>query len=106
MLHLTRTLASVLLLAVPVLSGATPAKPIAEKRGPADDIPRVLTQIQSAMDKGLPSMDDSYHVPSVKTQYDLVLPKTFVADITARTNATWGLARITQAEKLQEQNPW
>lgn len=78
-MHLARALASVLLLAVPVLSGATPAKPITEKRGPTDDIPRGLTQSQNAMDnlKGLPSMDDSFHVPSVKTQYDLVLPKTF-----------------------------
>ncbi|KIM35874.1 hypothetical protein M413DRAFT_78862 [Hebeloma cylindrosporum] len=28
-----------------------------------------------------------------------------LADMTVRHNATWGLARITQAEKLQEQNP-
>jgi hypothetical protein len=47
MLHLT--LASVLLLAVPVLSCATLTKPVAE----------------------------SLHVPSVETQYDLAFSKTF-----------------------------
>ena len=92
MLLFTRT--SILLLSVPVLSVVTPAKTLAEKRGPADDsIPRVLTQVQStlAIDKGIPSwniMDDflssdipsadgSYHLPSVKTQYDLIFPKNF-----------------------------
>jgi hypothetical protein len=85
-----------LLLAAPVFSGVTPANPIAQKRSVVDltyDIPqtRLLTQIQRAFGKvvhywsmksGLlspciSSMEDSYYVSSVKTQYALTFPESF-----------------------------
>ena len=58
----------------------------------------------SSSDILLLTVDDSSHLSSVKTQYDLTFLKKNLADIAVRTNATWGLARITQAEKLREQN--
>jgi hypothetical protein len=58
-----------LLLAVPVFSGVTPAKPIAEKCNVVKltyDIP----QIQLAL-------EDRYYASSVETQYALTFPESF-----------------------------
>ena len=122
MLLLTPALVSLLLVS-PVLSGITLAKPIAEKRSVVDltygaPSTRLLAQIQGLFGNvvhswsmisafslsRILSMDDSHYVSSVKTQCASIFQNLVLTDATTRTNATWGLARITQADKLQEQN--
>ena len=63
-------LAYVLLLAAAVLSGTTPIKRIAESAMKG-------IQYYDPLSSDIPLVDDSFHVPSVETQYDLAFPKTF-----------------------------
>ena len=100
-----------LLLVSPVLSGVTLVKPIAEK-GSVVDVTyydtlktRLLARMMSGLSSPrISSMDDSHYVSSVKTEYASIFQSLVLPDATTRTDATWGLARITQADKLQEQN--
>jgi len=95
-----------LLLAAPVLSAVTLTKPIAEKQTVVDltyDIPKttLLAQIQRTFGKLVHSWSV---ICSLSSPRNSPMGDGF-SSLKTQTNATWGLARITQADKLQEQNP-